>query len=78
MVDYCPLTKLIVEDITASAVHNLESSTSSEESALSGAEWTVAMAGEEHGFLVTLQESVSKQAESYIFIAKSRCACVLR
>ena len=72
VVDYCPLAKLTVEDINTVAVDNLECTISNEDSALSDTEWAVATAREKHGFSVTLQESVSKQRTSYIFIVKSK------
>jgi hypothetical protein len=79
VVDYCPLSQLTVEPIsTHPTTPTLDTSSSSEDSyTMSGAEWTVAVAGEEHAFLVTLTESAAvasgKQGGdgSYIFVVKS-------
>ena len=81
VVDYCPLRKVSVDSVATNPTHTLDSSNSSDDSyAMSGAEWTVAVAGEEHAFLVTMQESAAamggKQGGvtpegSYIFVVRS-------
>ena len=86
VVDYCSLGKLSVEEIrTAPTPATLDSSSSSASEdtyTMSGVEWTVAIAGEEHAFLVTLLESAAaagsssgKQGPSennYIFVTRSK------
>lgn len=72
MVDYCLLKYVTVDPILTNQTHALETSTTSEDSyTMSGAEWTVSVAGEEHAFLVTLQESATKADSSYIFVVKT-------
>ena len=78
VVDYCSLANVTVDQIHTNPANTLESSSSSEDSyIMSGAEWTVAVAGEEHAFLVTVQGSAvtsGKQGSSessYIFVVKS-------
>ena len=90
MVDYCLLNGVTVEPILtnpsspSTTTHTLDSSTLGEDAgyAMSGAEWTVAVAGEEHAFLVTLQESApvisgktsgggGGSENSYIFVVRT-------
>ena len=72
------MEKVTVDSLHTSSVNSLESSFSGDDSyTMSGAEWTVAVAGEEHAFLVTLQDSAvlnGKQGpveNSYIFVVRS-------
>ena len=73
VVDYCPLKYVTVDPILTNPSHGtLETSTMCEDSfTRTGAEWTVSVAGEEHAFLVTLQENAAKADSSYIFVVKT-------